>query len=97
MACDYDSSRLHMSISKQCINSYLQNNTLSSYTNNFEQPLVLNEEYDVGLAEIQFPQSWNDIREGSNTTEIGYSYPKLRRERHMVKKYHQATMKTSLI
>ena len=62
-----------------------ENNKLSSYTNNFEQPLVLNEEYDVGLAEIQFPQSWNNIREGSNTIEIGYSYPKSRRERHMVK------------
>ena len=62
-----------------------ENNTLSSYTNNFEQPLVLNEEYDVGLAEIQYPQSWNNIREGSNTIEIRYSYPKSKRERHMVK------------
>ena len=62
-----------------------QDNTLSSYTNNFEQPLVLNEEYDVGLAEIQFSQSWNNIPEGSNTIEIGYSYPKSRRERHMFK------------
>ena len=62
-----------------------ENNTLSSYTNNFEQPLVLNEEYDVGLAEIQYPQSWNNIREGSNTIEIGYSYPKSKRERYMVK------------
>ena len=47
---------------------------------------MLNEEYDVGLAEIQFPQSLNNIREGSNTIEIGYSYPKSKRERHMVKK-----------
>ena len=60
--------------------SIYQDNTLSSYTNNFEQPLVLNEEYDVGLAEIQFPQSWNNICEGSNTIEIGYSYPKSRRD-----------------
>ena len=47
-----------------------ENNTLSSYTNNFKQLLVLNEQYDVGLAEIQYPQSWNNIREGSNTIEF---------------------------
>ena len=62
-----------------------QNNTLSSYTNNFEQPLVLNEEYDVGLAEIQYPQTMNNIREGSNTIEIAYTYPRSKRERFMVK------------
>ena len=62
-----------------------KNNTLSSYTNNFKQPLVLNEEYDVGLAEIQFPQTWNNIRSGSNTIEIRYSYPRSKRERYMVK------------
>ena len=62
-----------------------ENNKLSSYTNNFEQPLVLNEEYDVGLAEIQFPQNWNNIRAGSNTFEIRYSYPKTKRKRYMVK------------
>ena len=62
-----------------------ENNKLSSYTNNFEQPLVLNEEYDVGLAEIQFPQNWNNIRAGSNTFEIRYSYPRSKRERYMVK------------
>ena len=72
---------------------------MSSYTNNFEQLLVLNEEYDVGLPEIQFPQSCNNIREGSNTIEIGYSYPKSKRERHMVKKVPpmKTTMETSLI
>jgi hypothetical protein len=31
-------------------------NTLSSYTNNFRQPLVLKGEYDVGLAEIHYPR-----------------------------------------
>ena len=62
-----------------------ENNKLSSYTNNFEQPLVLNEEYDVGLAEIQFPQSFNNIRAKSNTFEIRYSYPRSKRKRYMVK------------
>ena len=30
-------------------------NTLSSFTVNLPQPLVLKNEYDVGLAEIQYP------------------------------------------
>ena len=70
MTCDHDSSRLYVSVSKQRINAYL-----SSYTNNFEQPLVLNEEYDVGLAEIQYPQSKGSFfrlrkRNGSHFRDI---------------------------
>ena len=60
-------------------------NTLSSYTNNFKQPLVLKGEYDVGLAEIHYPRSWNNVRAGSNTFEIFYSYPRNGKERHMIK------------
>ena len=60
-------------------------NTLSSYTNNFKQPLVLKGEYDVGLAEIQYPRSWNDIRAGSNTFEIFYSYHPNIIDHHMFK------------
>ena len=48
------------------------NNTLSSYTNNFKEPLVLKEDYDVGVAEIQYPQSFNNVREGRKTIKIGY-------------------------
>ena len=62
-----------------------KNNTLSSYTNNFRQPLVLKGEYDVGLAEIHYPRSWNNVRAGSNTFEIFYSYPRNGKERHMIK------------
>ena len=62
-----------------------KDNTLSHYTNNFKQPLELKEDYDVGLAEIQYPQSWNNIRAKSNTIEIRYSYPRSKRVRYMVK------------
>ena len=62
-----------------------KDNTLSRYTNNFKQPLELKEDYDVGLAEIQYPQSWNNVRAKSNTIEITYSYPKSKKERYMVK------------
>ena len=60
-------------------------NTLSSFTINLPQPLTLEGEYDVGLAEIQYPQSWNNIRKGQNTIEILYSYPKTGKEKHMIK------------
>ena len=50
-------------------------NTLSSFTVNLPQPLELKGMYDVGLAEIQYPQSWNNVRKGSNTIDITYSYP----------------------
>ena len=60
-------------------------NTLSSFTVNLPQPLELKEEYDVGLAEIQYPQSWNNIRSGNNTIEIRYSYPKSGKKKTMTK------------
>ena len=62
-------------------------NTLSSFTVNLPEPLVLKNEYDVGLAEIQYPQSWNNIRKGSNTFEIEYSYPRTakKKPKHMTK------------
>ena len=60
-------------------------NTLSSFTVNLPQPLSLKGEYDVGLAEIQYPQSWNNIRKGQNTFEILYSYPRTGKEKHMTK------------
>ena len=61
------------------------NNTLSSFTVNFKQPIVLSGDYDVGVAEIQFPQTFNNIRKGSNTFEIIYSYPRSRKVKHMIK------------
>ena len=60
-------------------------NTLSSYTVNLSQLIVLNGDYDVGLAEIQFPQTWNNIRKGSNSFEMTYSYPRTNKRRFMVK------------
>ena len=60
-------------------------NTLSSHIVKFKQPIVLKGEYDVGLAEIQYPRSWNNIRTGGNTFEIFYSYPRNGKERNMIK------------
>ena len=60
-------------------------NTLSSFTVNLPQPLELKEEYDVGLAQIQYRQSWNNTRSGNNTIEIRYSYPKSVKEKKITK------------
>ena len=61
-----------------------KDNTLSSYTNNFKQPLVLKGEHLVGVAEVQYPQSWNNVRVKNNTFEIIYSY-RNGKQRHMIK------------
>ena len=60
-------------------------NTLSSHIVKFKQPIVLKGEYDVGLAEIQYPRSWNNIRTSGNTFELFHSYPRNGKERSMIK------------
>lgn len=63
-----------------------KDNTLSSFTINLPQPLALKGEYDVGLAEIQYPQSWNNVRKGQNTIEFSYTTGSGRgKAKHMVK------------
>ena len=42
------------------------NNKLSEYTIHLETPLEVGDAYEVGLCEIQYPQSWDNIRRGSN-------------------------------
>ena len=66
----------YLQFSSNASMNIFKKNTLSSFTVNLPQPLVLKNEYDVGLAEIQYHQSWNNIHEGSNTFEIEYLYPR---------------------
>lgn len=61
------------------------NNTLANYTVNLDNALELNENYEVGLAEMQYPQSWDNVRKESNKFEIRYQYPRSGKDRHMDK------------
>ena len=52
------------------------NNTLAEFTVNLETPLELSSDYEVGLCELQYPQSWDNIRRGSNAFHIAYQLPR---------------------
>ena len=42
------------------------NNTASHFKVNMRQPLELDDQWEVGLSEFQFPYAWDNMREGSN-------------------------------
>ena len=52
------------------------NNTLAQYTINLKTPLVLGDNYEVGLCEIQYPHAWDNVRRGSNGFTISYQSPR---------------------
>lgn len=54
-----------------------KNNTLANYTVNLDSALELSEDYEVGLAELQYPQSWDNIRRGSNKIKIAYTHKQM--------------------
>ena len=49
-------------------------NTLSDFTVHLDTPLDVGDQYEVGLCEIQYPQSWDNVRRGNNTIKIKYEY-----------------------
>lgn len=53
------------------------NNTLAEFSIHLESPLKMETgEWEVGMCEMQFPQSWHNVRRGSNTFEIHYQSPR---------------------
>jgi hypothetical protein len=60
-------------------------NTLSDFTVHLDTPLDVGEAYEVGLCEIQYPQSWDNVRRGSNTIHISYEYLMQGREKETAK------------
>ena len=50
------------------------NNTLSAFTVHLDTPLDLGDAYEVGLCEMQYPQSWDNVRRGNNVISITYQY-----------------------
>ena len=51
-------------------------NTISKYTVELKTPLQLEGDYEVGLSQIQYPRTWNNIRKGRNTYVIRWTIPK---------------------
>ena len=60
-------------------------NTLSEFTIHLDTPLDLGDAYEVGLCEMQYPQSWDNVRRGSNTIRIRYQYLNRGRDETMEK------------
>ena len=58
-------------------------NTLAQYTVHLPTPLELSGDYEVGLAELQYPQSWDNVRRGSNTIQL-YIHYSWKREKDVI-------------
>ena len=49
---------------------YFPDNKTSNFVTKFSRTLQLDGEWEVGLAEIDYPHTWYNIREGKNSVEI---------------------------
>ena len=49
-------------------------NTASNFKINMHQPLELNNEWEVGLSELQYPCAWDNVRRGSNKFLVRWRY-----------------------
>ena len=48
------------------------NNTVAEFTVKLDTPLELSGDYEVGMCEIQYPKSWNNVRAGANGFTMRY-------------------------
>ena len=58
--------------------NYYPNNTLTSYTTKLGQPLELEGSWEVGLAEIQYPHTWYNIRKNEAWMTVRHVTQKVR-------------------
>ena len=49
---------------------YFPNNQTSNFVTKLSRTLQLDEEWEVGLAEIDYPHTWYNIHKGNNSVEI---------------------------
>ena len=49
---------------------YFPDNKTSNFVTKLSRTLQLDGEWEVGLAEIDYPHTWYNIREGKNSVEI---------------------------
>ena len=50
------------------------NNTVSHFKVNMREPLELDNRWEVGLSELQYPCAWDNVREGSNKLLIRWRF-----------------------
>ena len=51
---------------------YFPDNKTSSFVTKLSRTLQLDEEWEVGLAEIDYPHTWYNIREGKNLRKFTF-------------------------
>ena len=60
------SSQFFLTLPSNSSLNFYPENSLSSFTTKLSQSLVTENRYEVGLAEIMYPHSWDNVRRGGN-------------------------------
>ena len=67
-------SEFYLTLPSNSSMQYYPNNKTSSYITKIPTRLELNGEWEVGLAEIKYPHTWYNVREGKNFLEVFRSH-----------------------
>ena len=63
-------SEFYVTLSSYSSMQYFPDNKTSNFVTKLSRTLQLDGEWEVGLAEIVYPHTWCNIREGKNSVEI---------------------------
>ena len=63
-------SEFYVTLPSNSFMQYFPDNNTSNFVTKILRKLQLNGEWEVGLAEIDYPHTWYNIREGKNSLEI---------------------------
>ena len=63
-------SQFYVTLPSNSSMEYFLDNKTSNFVTKLSRTLQLDGEWEVGLAEIDYPHTWYNIREGKNSVEI---------------------------
>ena len=63
-------SEFHFTLPSDSSMQYFPDNKTSNFVTELPRTLQLDGEWEVGLAEIDYPHTWYNIHEGKNSVEI---------------------------
>ena len=63
-------SEFYVTLPSNSSMQYFPDNKTSNFVNKLSRTLQLDEDWEVGLAEIVYPHTWYNIRKGKNSVEI---------------------------